>query len=209
MSRAKPAICIDIDNVIAKTDEVMREVIQAHSKSHVDLAYEDVVCFEYWRCRDRMGRRFDKNEWRKIHEEFTHSHLLEIVPFENVATHLGVISGRFDVHIATSRLKDGQEGTRVWLRRRGLPHKKLHFIAEGTKHLIDEQFVAAIEDDREQAYAFYSQGVQGYLLAHPWNTVGPHSPLKRMRDWEQLTRELLNLPLPNTPHGVQELASPA
>ena len=40
------SICIDIDNVIAKTDEVLRSVIQTHSRHGVDLRYEDVVCFD-------------------------------------------------------------------------------------------------------------------------------------------------------------------
>ncbi|MBA7648685.1 hypothetical protein ES703_56473 [subsurface metagenome] len=203
MSQTKPPICVDIDNVIAKTDEVMRKVIRAHSRLHVDLAYEDVVCFEYWMCRDRAGRRFDKGEWAEIHRAFTDNHLLEILPFDNVTHHLKIISGRFDVHLATSRLDDGQEETRVWLSRHGIPYEKLHFVPEGTKHLIDEQFVAAIEDDREQGYAFYSKGICVFLLAHPWNTVGPHSPLKRVTDWEELTHELLNLPFRDNCHGIQ------
>lgn len=203
MSQAKPPICVDIDNVIAKTDEVMRKVIRAHSRSHVDLVYEDVVCFEYWLCRDRAGRRFDKREWTKIHREFTHNHLLQILPFDNVSHHLEIISGRFNVHLATSRLDDGQEATRVWLRQHDILYKELHFVPEGTKHLIDEQFVAAIEDDREQGYAFHTKGVYVFLLAHPWNLVGPHSPLRRVTDWEQLTYELLNLPFRDNCHGIQ------
>lgn len=203
MTGAKPAICVDIDNVIAKTDEVMRQIIRAHSRSHVDLVYEDVVCFEYWMCRDRAGRRFDKREWTKIHREFTHNYLLKILPFDNVSHNLEIISERFDIHLATSRLDDGQEATRVWLKQHGIPYKKLHFVPEGTKHLIDQQFFAAIEDDREQGYAFYSKSVYVFLLAHPWNTVSPHSLLKRVTDWEQLTHELLNLPFPDTYHGIQ------
>lgn len=203
MDQVRPAICVDIDNVLAKTDEVMRQVIRVHSSSHVDLAYNDVVCFEYWMCRDGAGRRFDKREWTKIHREFTHNHLLQILPFDNVSHHLETLSERFNVHLATSRLNDGQEATRVWLKQHGIPYKKLHFVQEGTKHLIDEQFVAAIEDDREQGYAFHNNGVYVFLLRHPWNTVNPYSPLKRVTDWEQLTNELLNLPFPDTYHHIQ------
>lgn len=59
-----------------------------------------------------------------------------------------------------------------------------------TKHLIDAHFAVAIEDDREQGYAFHSNGVKVFLLAHPWNEVGPHSPLNRVENWEQLAEEL-------------------
>ena len=203
MTSDKPPICVDIDNVIAKTDEVMRKVIRAHSRLQVGLAYEDVVCFEYWKCRDKDGRRFDNREWKKIHEEFTCNHLSKILPFDNVTPNLRTISGKFDVHLATSRLDDGRKATVGWLTQHNIPYKRLHFVKEGTKHLIDEQFVAAVEDDREQGYAFHSKGVCVFLLAHPWNTVGPHSPLKRVANWEQLTHELLNLTLPNTWHGIQ------
>jgi uncharacterized HAD superfamily protein len=196
VGQVKPAICVDIDNVIAKTDEVMRQVIRAHSSSHVDLAYQDVVCFEYWMCRDATGRRFDRCEWAEIHREFTHNHLLQILPFDNVSHHLKTISGRFNIHLATSRLDGGQEATCTWLRQHGIPYKKLHFVQEGTKHLIDEQFVAAIEDDREQGYAFYDNNIRVFLIAHPWNTVNPYSPLRRVIGWGQLIDELLNLPLP-------------
>lgn len=196
MTSAKPAVCVDIDNVIAKTDKVLRKVIRAHSKLHVDLTYIDVVCFEYWMCRDSTGRRFDKSEWKKIHEEFTHNYLLQILPFDNVNRYLKTISGMFDVHLATSRLDDGQEATRMWLNQHGMPYRKLHFVPEGTKHLINEQFVAAIEDDREQGYAFYSKGVVVFLLAHPWNVIGPYSPLNRVKDWDQVTSKLLNLAIP-------------
>lgn len=195
MIHAKPLICVDIDNVIAKTDEVMRRVIRAHSRLQVDLSYEDVICFEYWKCRDGAGRRFGKEEWSDIHTEFTRDHLLEIAPFDKVSYYLRNIREKFAVHLATSRLKDGQANTRLWLERNQIPYDELHFATEGTKHLIDEWFVAAVEDDREQGYAFYSKGIAVFLLAHPWNTVGSHSPLRRVDNWEQLTRELLNLNL--------------
>jgi len=193
MTSTKPVVCVDIDNVIAKTDEVMREVIRAHSRLHVDLSYDDIVCFEYWMCRDRAGRRFDKIEWKKIHKEFTRNYLLQIVPFDNINRYLNTIGGKFDVHLATSRLDDGQEATRMWLDEYGIPYRKLHFVPEGTKHLINEHFAAAIEDDREQGYAFYSKGIPVFLLAHPWNVVGAYSPLNRVKDWGQVTSGLLNL----------------
>jgi len=198
VNEVKPAICVDIDNVIAKTDVVMRQVILANSSSQVDLGYEDVVCFEYWKCRDRLGRRLDHSEWKKIHEEFTRNHLMHISPFDNISHHLESIGKKFNVHLATSRLDDGQEYTRLWLRQHSISFDKLHFVPEGTKHLIGEHFVAAVEDDREQGYAFYGKGVQVFLLAHPWNTVGPYSPLRRVVDWGQLISELFNLPLTNT-----------
>ena len=187
------AICVDIDNVVARTDEVMREVIRDCSKDHVDLSYEDVVCFDYWMCREAFGRRFDKSEWKTIHMEFTRNHLLRISPIDNISDHLQLILQRFDVHLVTSRLKEGEEHTLEWLKIHHIPYTELHFVKHGEKHLIKHSFVAAIEDDREQGIAFYARGVTVFLLAHPWNQVGTYSPLIRVANWEELTGTILSL----------------
>lgn len=184
-------ICIDIDNVIAKTDEVMRSVIRMHSRHGVDLRYEDVVCFDYWLCRDSLGRRIDRDEWNLIHEEFTSNHIARISPVQGVQEILGALAHRFDVHLATTRLEQAHEATREWLKTHSIAHDHLHFARHGEKHLLDHAFVAVIEDDREQAVAFYASGIPAYLIAHPWNTVGPHSPIKRMSGWEEIIETLL------------------
>ena len=188
------SICVDIDNVVARTDDVMREVIRECSQDRVDLVCEDVVCFDYWMCRDGLGRRFDRTEWTKIHTEFTHNHLLRVRPFEGVSQYLARISDRFDIHLATSRLPEGWGQTERWVKQHAIPHRKIHYVKHGEKHLIGQEFTAAIEDDREQAYAFQLSGVRTFLLAHPWNHIGPHSPLRRVAAWEDLTAEILNLP---------------
>jgi hypothetical protein len=54
------------------------------------------------------------------------------------------------------------------------------------------EFAFAIEDDREQAYAFHSIGVPSILLSCPWNVVGPLSPLDRLPDWGAIVKHLLN-----------------
>ena len=186
---------MDIDNVVARTDEVMREVIRGHSRDHVDLAYKDVVCFDYWKCRDSLGRRFHKAEWESIHQEFTRNHLSRIQPFDNVREYLERISQRFQVHLATSRLPEGQEKTLAWLEQHQIPHSQLHFPEHGQKHQIDYPFVAAVDDDREQGYAFHASGVPVFLVAHPWNEIGRFSPLRRLASWQEIIKEIFELPV--------------
>lgn len=190
-----PAICLDIDNVIARTDEVMREVIRIHSKDGVDLNYEDIVCFDYWMCRDGQGRKIERNEWGNIHGEFTSNHLPHILPFENISDHIGRLSQKFDVYFATSRLEHGKDKTIAWLQEHRVPYEKasLFFVKHGEKHLINRKFDVVIEDDREQAYAFHCKGTSAFLLAHPWNVVGSHSPLQRIQGWEKLIEEILSV----------------
>jgi hypothetical protein len=73
-----------------------------------------------------------------------------------------------------------------------IPYDALHFVKHGEKHRLPIEFAFAIEDDREQAYAFYFVGVPSIVLSWPWNVVGPHSPLIRLPDWGAIVKHLLN-----------------
>ncbi len=181
-------ICVDIDNVVAKTDDVMRSVIRSTSRTGVDLAYEDVVRFDYWLCRDSLGRRMDRGEWSAIHKEFTRNHLHRIAPMPDVQQHLQDLRGKFAVHLVTSRLIEGKGATVDWLTQHQIPYDELVFVEHGAKHLLQTDFAVAVEDDWEQAFLLQNSGVQVILMAHPWNDRGPHSPLKRVCDWAGVAR---------------------
>ncbi len=71
MHTRKAHFCIDIDNVIAQTDEVMRRVIEEFTGGRVALKYEDIVTFNYHECRDRKGERITKEEWGQVHDRFS------------------------------------------------------------------------------------------------------------------------------------------
>lgn len=43
-------LCIDIDNVLAQTDVLMRKLIKEHTRTRVELRYEDIVTFDYRQC---------------------------------------------------------------------------------------------------------------------------------------------------------------
>jgi len=190
----KRAICVDIDNVVARTDAVLRRAIKLYSRAGVDLRYEDVVEFDYWKCRDRSGRCFERDEWTHIHLQFTVRHLMEIEPFAGVQAHLEELSREFEVHLATSRLPEGREATLEWLRRHDIPYGEIHFVPHRGKHDISREFAAAVEDDLEQARLFGMRGVPVFLLAHPWNVVTPEDSLPRLNDWPALVDSLTSLP---------------
>jgi uncharacterized HAD superfamily protein len=189
----KPPICVDIDNVIAQTDEVMRAVIKLFSKNQVDLRYEDVVEFDYWKCVDQHGRSFLKTEWQDIHLKFTRNYIQRIRPFDNVREHLLRLGEKFEIHIATSRLPEGHDGTRAWLATHRIPFAQLHFVGHRKKHTLAEVFVAAIEDDRDQAVLFHDHNVPAFLLAHPWNILQPGSKMTRVDQWSVLVARLLEI----------------
>ena len=188
----RETLCIDIDNVVAATDAVMREVIRQYSREEADLKYEDVVCFDYWLCRDAKGRRLDRSEWDEVHRAFTQEHLPRIRPVTGARTGLERLASKYEIHLVTSRLAEGKAETVKWLTDQDIPHDALHFSRHGEKQLINKKFVAAIDDDREQGYAFSAQGVRAFLMAHPWNRVGEYSSLIRCNTWAELVEQLLH-----------------
>ena len=184
------AICVDIDNTIADTDSILRRLIRRVSRDRVPLAHEDVVCYEYWKCRDARGHRLTSREWRKVVDQFHRDRLEDIPPFPGVADHLARLSELFEIHLATTRDPVGEAATRAWLRRHRIPHDRLHFARHGEKHRIPYSFDFAVEDDREQAYAFVETGVPAIVLGRPWNLVGPSSPVERLPDWPSIAARL-------------------
>ena len=67
----KSRLCIDIDNVIARTDEVMRRVIRDFTQGRVDFEYEHILAFNYHECHDANGCTITKEEWKGIHDLFS------------------------------------------------------------------------------------------------------------------------------------------
>jgi len=184
-------ICIDIDNVIACTDIVLREAIRRYSKQGVNLRYQDVVHFDYDRCIDQKGRSLEPGEWPYIHSQFTLNYLDRIQPFERVQMHVQKLAQTLEIHLSTSRLPEGHDETRMWLSAHGIPYDQLHFVGHRKKHELAEGFAAAIDDDREQAVLFDERGVHAFLLAHPWNLVPSGSPVTRVDGWPNLVEAVL------------------
>lgn len=189
----KQPICVDIDNVIARTDEVIRDVIKRCTNGRVNLRYEDIVEFDYWRCTDQVGGRLDKSEWEYVHTEFTRNHLHRVQPHENVQVNLSRLAEKFEIHVATSRLPAGHQTTYDWLQAHRIPFNKLHFVGHRKKHELAESFVVAIEDDREQAELFFERGIRPFLLAHPWNVTPIGSGLTRVGGWEALVEKVFDV----------------
>ena len=208
------AICVDIDNTIADTDTVLRRIIRRVSRDRVRHAHEDVVCYEYWRCRDARGHRLTSREWHRVVAEFHRERLGEIPPFPGVAGHLAELGEVFEVHLATTRDPSSEASTRAWLERHGIPHDRLHFARHGEKHRIPYLFDYAVEDDREQAYAFVASGVPALVLGRPWNHVSASSPVERLPDWSAIVMRLRTaavrdpLQMESARHAAEQRPSP-
>ncbi len=187
-------ICVDIDNVVAQTDVVMRQLINATTSGRVNLAYEDVKYFDYCRCTDAKGMNLTRDEWALVHERFSEPEVIEsLEPFPHAVESLFSLADSYKLHFATSRLPKARGATVKWLKEHGLPEHDLHFLKHGEKHASLGRFDVSIEDDPDQANAFAESGFgMNILIAHPWNSgVKVEENLLRANNWPSVLGILL------------------
>jgi uncharacterized HAD superfamily protein len=194
---SKSRLCIDIDNVVAQTDAVMRQVIKEFTGGHVDLDYKHIVKFEYEDCRDAHKCGITKEEWKAIHELFSEDkYLLAIEPVPDVQRVLRRLGDQYVLHLATSRLAKARRGTITWLEQHAFPPHDLHFLKHREKHSSLGKFAAAVEDHYEQAADFAKDGTHCYLIRHPWNENRQSvEKVHWVSGWDELERELLASPV--------------
>jgi cytidine deaminase len=185
----KERMCIDIDNVIAQSDALMREVIQTVTHGRVNLNYDNVRRFNYWECQDDQGQGITRDEWKEVHDAFSQPLILEkIKPVEGSVETLQKLSERFALHFATARLPLAREATIRWLAHWDFPFHDLHFLRHGEKHASLGRFQVSVEDDGEQALAFAHTGTpMSIVIAHPWNAYLQGHPLvTRLSNWHEV-----------------------
>ena len=190
----KKILCVDIDNVIAQTDEVMRSVIKSYTKGRVDLRYADIIDYDYCNCEDLHNNQISKEEWHQIHRIFSsEENILRIQPFPRIQGVLSKLSSVFTLHIVTSRLSEARGPTLLWLKNHNFPDHHIHFVGHREKHNLFYQIDAVIEDDYEQALLFArDRNIPSYLIKHPWNTTGkPHKLITWIENWDLLYKSLI------------------
>ncbi len=200
-TQIRPRLCIDIDNVIAETDVLMRKIICEYTDGRVNLRAADITDFDYRNCVDPHGQRLRRgdaergiaDEWDAVHNIFS-QRVQEIAPYPRIQQTLSDLTATFELHLATSRLYTSRAGTIAWLVQHDFPKEiRLHFLRSGEKHLSLGQFFAAVEDELSQAERFAHAGIHSLLRAQPWNSRGANTLLHRFESWEEITAGLRTL----------------
>ena len=193
MRKCTPKICVDIDNVLAATDSVMREVIRKVTNGLVCLDYDDVQEFDYDKCQDKNNNSITREQWSVIHNLFAEREsLLSIQLLPGAEDGLRRLSNFASLDIVTTRLPKARISTIEWLQQFKLPSYNLHFVSHLEKHLAVGNVYLAIDDHYEQAKCFADTGVDAILLRHPWNRDKPRiDRLEWADDWGELTEKVL------------------
>jgi len=186
-------ICIDIDNVIAETDSVIRALISETTQGRVNLEYKDITTFNYWECVDSQGNSISKSEWKVVHNQFSKPKIIHsIKPYVGVQDILKRIQESYIIHFATARLPAARAATINWLENHDFPSHDIHFLKHGEKHLSLGIFDLSVEDDPDQARAFAESGVGlNFILSHPWNAhITKTNNLSPVNDWADIEKHL-------------------
>jgi uncharacterized HAD superfamily protein len=191
----RPRLCLDIDNCLARTDEVMRRLIREFTNGRVNLEYEHITQFDYHACADGAGNAITKPEWDEVHKVFSQpSIILALAPFEGAVEGLRRLVGSFDLHLATSRRIEARRPTIEWLEMHQFPLHDLHFLKHGEKHASLARFFAAVEDHYEQAESFAVTQTPCFLIEHPWNRGRkPRKGIRWVNGWAELTEHLASV----------------
>jgi uncharacterized HAD superfamily protein len=188
--------CIDIDNVVARTDEVMRRVISHFSQGKVCLDYEHITNFNYYECADGKGNRITKSDWNQIHNLFSEPGvLMNIAPIPGAIEGLHRLAEHGRIHLVTTRLRKARKPTVEWLEMHEFPENDLHFLKHGEKHVTFKPFTAAVEDDYDQAVSFSAvAATPSFLIRHPWNRNRPaNRGIQWVDNWPELVDRLVTL----------------
>jgi 5'(3')-deoxyribonucleotidase len=190
----KLSLCVDMDNVVAQTDVVMRNLIRLQTNGRVNLLYEDITEFDYWKCKDSQGCFITRKEWDAVHDAFSKPEIIRsLQPFPEIQSHLHALRTRYVVDIVTSRLNPAHGATEEWLRTHQVPFDNLRFAPHGGKHKLPFHYQAVIEDHYDQAKAFAEIGTTALLIAHPWNRSKQQvNGLEWMESWQDIRRRLLH-----------------
>ena len=191
----KPRLCLDIDNCLARTDEVMRQLVRDYTQGRVNLECEDIKQFNYYECKDSRGNSITKPEWDEVHKTFSQpENILRLAPLEGVPGCLRQLGEFFGLHLATTRRPEARRPTIEWLEKYEFPKHDLHFLGHGEKHASLARFFAAVEDHYEQATAFALTQTPCFLIKYPWNRGRKKTHgIEWVAGWRDLTDRLVRV----------------
>jgi 5'(3')-deoxyribonucleotidase len=196
----KPKLCVDIDNVLAQTDAVMREIIRVatvskENPSGIWYEYEDITHFEYDLCTNSAGLCVSKQVWNAVHQLFQdpNSGYVDLIrPMAGALEGLNTLAERWDIWIVTSRHSGALKKASDWVERHfpGFSRNVRSSYQRKGKWEVSP-FQAAVDDHLETAVGFANLAVRSFVYTHPWNRgATADGRLTIVADWPQLVRKL-------------------
>ena len=177
-SGSKPPFGVDLDNVLALTDPLIRHLIE--EMYGVRLLQADIKHFDYCRCG--ITNEQEKQVFARFHE----GECARVAPVDEAIAALRTLAEDFEICIITGRPFDTKKLTLEWLSKNDVPYTSIDFLKQ--KWLSSVEFTAFVEDHRETAYLMASRGVMSFLMNYPWNQPNPADParVERVNSWQEV-----------------------
>lgn len=178
-------IAVDIDNVIADTDQTVRQIIEREYGIHAER--EDITS---WRYADSLPLTPHQEEQVL---SILHSDLLGSIPEIAGAAHgLRILGSIAPVWLLTARPDSTRDDTQTWLSSIDAPYEAIIFTS--SKLDIPARALFYIDDNAETASQLLAASQHVFLMDKPWNRRVPLTPrLFRVQSWTDVTRNALNL----------------
>jgi len=154
-------IAVDMDGVLV--EQVIPVLEKLKQEMGVDLQKCDITDWEYPIKETNIKIEIERAE---LEEKFVR----QMPPMEDAAEALQILSGKFNIVIATSRESSIDSWSRSWLDSHGIPYKELVNTRSQGKTLISvdlliDDYIGNIEDFIRNG----SLSRQAILFAQPWN----------------------------------------
>jgi uncharacterized HAD superfamily protein len=173
----KKIIGVDIDNVIAATDEKIRELIELFCG--VSSQQKDI---RSWYYSTSIG--ITKEQEHYVLERLHNQYISELKLINGAKKSLDVISSEYSIWLLTGRPNSTKDLTVKWLQEKAIPYDELFFVENKTVFADTVTFI--VEDKAETALDFSSLGVRAYLFDYPWNRTVSNSLIVRVLGWHHL-----------------------
>lgn len=183
MRTVLPTLGIDLDNVLARSDEVIRRLLE--EQSGLRLEQGDIREFDYARCG--ATRQQSDDALTAFHE----GRCLDARVLEHAVEALTCLRAHFRIEIVTSRPQSARGLTARWLSEKGLGFDALMF--EVNKVENGSRFAAFVEDNGTTAVALANLGVPTVLFDYPWNALVSHRAVHRVSSWDEAVAVLRRL----------------
>jgi uncharacterized HAD superfamily protein len=176
-------IALDIDNVIADTDQIIRKLIK--SELGINATARQIT---YWSYSKAIPISPDQE--KHIFDLFHQRYCGEVSVLPNAVSSIERLASYFSIWLITSRPVESDQITQEWLKKKRINYTKLIFSKH--KALMSENFLFVAEDSGETAVSFAQIGVPVYLFDKPWNGIY-HDPLIiRVKNWEDAMKKIEN-----------------
>jgi uncharacterized HAD superfamily protein len=184
---SKPVIAVDIDNTIAATDIILRELIKVNYG--LTVRQSDITDWHYYNCLP-----ISKEDEEFILEEY-HKKYISLVPLiADAKESLENITKKYTIWIITARPSYTRSETLLWLKKHEITYNRIIFSKRKGKYINAVNIL--IDDNKFTANEYASAGVKVIILDYPWNRkLEANNNVIRAKDW----RNILNIITSNSP----------